>query len=103
MLVDQNQYLDELKLEVDGVQYSSTASDNKQRSSKGTEARESEPDLQQIVQDYANRSTVVMSRRKRGMYEAMQVNLSIMLLLLLHDKKKVCFEVRMSWTIYVLS
>ncbi|XP_062151439.1 pescadillo homolog [Alnus glutinosa] len=72
MLVDQNQYLDELKLEVDGVQYSSTASDNKQSSSKGTEARESEPDLQQIVQDYANRSTVVMSRRKRGMYEAMQ-------------------------------
>jgi pescadillo protein len=103
MLVDQNQYLDELKLEVDGVQYSSTASDNKQSSSKGTEARESEPDLQQIVQDYANRSTVVMSRRKRGMYEAMQVNLSIMLLVLLYDKKKVCFEVRMPWTNYLLS
>lgn len=91
MLIEQNQYLNELKLEVDGVQYSSIASDNKQSSSKETEARESEPDLQQIVQDHANRSTVVMSRRKRGLYEAAQVNLSIMLFLFFYNQKQLCF------------
>jgi len=73
MTIEQNQYLDELKMEVDGVQHSSTASDNKQSSSKETEARESEPDLQQIVQDHAKMSEVLMSRRKRGIYEAMQI------------------------------
>lgn len=104
MTIEQNQYLDELKMEVDGVQHSSTASDNKQSSSKETEARESEPDLQQIVQDHAKMSEVLMSRRKRGIYEAMQVNLSVMLLVLFYDKKKKrAFEVRISWTIYVLS
>lgn len=91
MLIAQNQYLNELKLEVDGVQYSSTASDNKQSSSKETEARESEPDLQQIVQDHANRSTVLMSRKKRGLYQAIEVNLSIMLFLFFYNKKQLCF------------
>jgi pescadillo protein len=91
MLIEQKQYLNELKLEVDGVQYSSTASDNKQSSSKKTEARESEPDLQQIVQDHANMSTVLMSRRMKGILEAIEVNLSIMLFLFFYNKKQLCF------------
>lgn len=74
MILEQNRYLDELKMEVEGVQNSSTPSDNKQSSSKETEAREeSEPDLEQIVEDYANMSKTVMSRRKRKIYEAMQI------------------------------
>uniref|UniRef100_A0A2N9HG41 Pescadillo homolog n=1 Tax=Fagus sylvatica TaxID=28930 RepID=A0A2N9HG41_FAGSY len=40
MILEQNRYLDELKMEVKGVQDSSTASDNKQSSSKEMEARE---------------------------------------------------------------
>jgi pescadillo protein len=91
MLIEQNQYLNELKLEVDGVQYSSTASDNKQSYSKETEARESEPDLQQIVQDHANRSTVLMSRKKKGVFEAIKVKFSIMLFLFFYNKKQLCF------------
>lgn len=73
MLSEQKRYLDELKKEVDGVQYSSAALDNKQGSSKETDVGESEPDLQQIVQDQANLSKVVMSRNKRKLYEAMEI------------------------------
>lgn len=87
MILEQNRYLDELKMEVEGVQNSSTPSDNKQSSSK--EAREeSEPDLEQIVEDYANMSKTVMSRRKRKIYEAMQVTLLVKQFLLFYSKKE---------------
>lgn len=89
MILEQNRYLDELKMEVEGVQNSSTPSDNKQSSSKETEAREeSEPDLEQIVEDYANMSKTVMSRRKRKIYEAMQVTLLVKQFLLFYSKKE---------------
>uniref|UniRef100_A0A2N9G399 Pescadillo homolog n=1 Tax=Fagus sylvatica TaxID=28930 RepID=A0A2N9G399_FAGSY len=74
MILEQNRYLDELKMEVKGVQDSSTASDNKQSSSKEMEAREeSEPDLEQMAQDHANMSKIVMSRNKRNLLEAMEI------------------------------
>ncbi|KAB1206062.1 hypothetical protein CJ030_MR7G009291 [Morella rubra] len=70
MILEQNQYLDELKMEVIGT----TTADNKQSTSKEMEAREaSDPDIQRIVQDHANMSKVVMSRNKRKLYEAMEI------------------------------
>ncbi|GMY34147.1 pescadillo like [Fagus crenata] len=74
MILEQNRYLDELKMEVKGVQDSSTASDNKQSSSKEMEAREeSKLDLEQMAQDHANMSKIVMSRNKRNLLEAMEI------------------------------
>ncbi|KAB1209128.1 hypothetical protein CJ030_MR6G015554 [Morella rubra] len=70
MILEQNRYLDELKMEVIGT----TTSDDKQSISKEMEAREaSDPDIQRIVQDHANMSKVVMSRNKRKLYEAMEI------------------------------
>jgi pescadillo protein len=89
MILEQNRYLDELKMEVKGVQDSSTASDNKQSSSKEMEAREeSEPDLEQMAQDHANMSKIVMSRNKRNLLEAMEVILLVMLFLLCYNQNK---------------
>ncbi|KAF5457282.1 hypothetical protein F2P56_021395, partial [Juglans regia] len=73
MTLEQNRYLDELKVEVDGLQSSSTGLDNKQTSKEMEAREESEPDIHRIVQDHANMSKVVMSRNKRKLYEAMEI------------------------------
>ncbi|KAG6716059.1 hypothetical protein I3842_04G028500 [Carya illinoinensis] len=73
MTLEQNRYLDELKMEVDGLQSSSTGPDNKQTSKEMEAREESEPDIQRIAQDHANMSKVVMSRNKRKLYEAMEI------------------------------
>ncbi|KAA8530201.1 hypothetical protein F0562_004910 [Nyssa sinensis] len=74
MSILQKQYHDELKMELQGVQYSSVSNVNKQKSAEDAEAQEdSLPDMQQIVEDNANLSKVVMSRKKRRLYEAMQI------------------------------
>ncbi|KAF7130798.1 hypothetical protein RHSIM_Rhsim10G0017800 [Rhododendron simsii] len=70
----QKQYLDELKMELDGVQYSAGPSANKQNSAEETKAgEESLPESQQEAEDAANLSTVLMSRKKRKLLEAMQI------------------------------
>ncbi|XP_041009178.1 pescadillo homolog [Juglans microcarpa x Juglans regia] len=73
MTLEQNRYLDELKVEVDGLQSSSTGQDNKQTSKEMEAREESEPDIHRIVQDHSNMSKVVMSRNKRKLYEAMEI------------------------------
>ncbi|XP_041003767.1 pescadillo homolog [Juglans microcarpa x Juglans regia] len=73
MILEQNRYLDELKMEVDGVRSSSTVPDNKQTSKVKKAGEESDPDIQRVVQDHANMSKVVMSRNKRKLYEAMEI------------------------------
>lgn len=76
MLVLEKQYHDELKMELQGVPYSSSVQNtNKEGSVEDTEAevRDSVPDLQQIAEDSANMSKIVMSRKKRKLYEAMQI------------------------------
>ncbi|KAL6994392.1 hypothetical protein U1Q18_012497 [Sarracenia purpurea var. burkii] len=74
MLILEKQYHDELKLELQGVQYPSASNGNGQNSTVDMEdGEESTPDLQQVVEDAANLSKVVMSRKKRKLYEAMQI------------------------------
>lgn len=75
MLALENQYHNELQLELQGVQYSSSVSNmNKQSSVEDAEAwEESLPNMQQIAEDTTTMSKVVMSRKKRRLYEAMQI------------------------------
>ncbi|KAJ0112827.1 hypothetical protein Patl1_02820 [Pistacia atlantica] len=79
MMALEKQYHDELKMELQGNQYSSSAADkNKQISgedSDNEEAREEEslPDMQDTAKDAANMSTLLMSRKTRGLYEAMKI------------------------------
>lgn len=70
----QEQYHNELKLELQGANYSSVSNDAIQNATLNSEAVEaSVPDLQQIAEDAANMSKVLMPRKKRKLYEAMQV------------------------------
>lgn len=72
MMAYEKQYHDELKMELDGIPYSSSTS--KQVPVEDTEVGEEPiPDTQQIAEDSANMSKVLMSRKKKGLYEAIQV------------------------------
>ena len=72
MMAYEKQYHDELKMELDGIPYSSSTSN--QIPAEDTEVgEESIPDTQQIAEDSANMSKVLMSRKKKGLYEAIQV------------------------------
>ena len=76
MMALEKQYHDELKLELQGVQYSSATSNvDKQSSDQENEGGEDAdlPDPEQIAEDNANLPLVVMSRNKKKLYEAMQV------------------------------
>lgn len=78
MMTLEKQYHDELKMELDGINYSSSVSDGKQKSDEDVETGEdSLPDMQQISNDTADMSKLLMSRKKRGLYEAMKVFLLI--------------------------
>ncbi|KAG8372922.1 hypothetical protein BUALT_Bualt12G0117400 [Buddleja alternifolia] len=71
MSILEKQYHDELKLELQGVQYSALSRDVK---GKGKAAEEDTgPDLQQIAEDAANMSKVMMPRGKRKLLEAMEI------------------------------
>ncbi|XP_030544711.1 pescadillo homolog [Rhodamnia argentea] len=71
----EKQYHDELKLELEGAQYSSSMiNQNMESNAASGEAREKPvPDLQQIADDSANMSKIVMSRKKRRLLEAMEI------------------------------
>lgn len=94
MLALERQYHDELQLELQGVQYSSSVSDmTKQSSVKDSEAQEeSLPSMEQIAEDSTTLSKLVMSRKKRRLYEAMQVTLftPIMLIIFIFDTYAAC-------------
>ncbi|KDO55160.1 hypothetical protein CISIN_1g040664mg [Citrus sinensis] len=68
----EKQYHDELKMELDGFKYSSSVSDaTKQKSGEDMETGEEPlPDVQQISTE--DMSKLLMSRKKRGLYEAMK-------------------------------
>lgn len=70
-------------MELHCVQYSSSVQNmNKEGSVEDMEAdaRDSVPDLPQIAKDSANMSKIVMSPKKRKLYEAMQVTFLFRLL-----------------------
>lgn len=73
----EKQYLDELKMEVKGSQYSSPSDNSKQNTDEDMmetrEETETVPEVEQIANDTANMSKILMSRKKKGLYEAMKV------------------------------
>lgn len=73
MMALEKQYHDELTMELRGNQYSSSASDkNKQIS--GEDSMDVEAGEEESLPDIANdMSTLLMSRKQRGLYEAMKV------------------------------
>ncbi|KAF5740406.1 pescadillo isoform X1 [Tripterygium wilfordii] len=75
MMTLEKQYHDELKKELQGVHdLSSVSNAIEQSPGKDAEAvKETLPDLKQIAEDAENMSTIVMSRKKRGLYKAMQI------------------------------
>lgn len=74
MAIREKQYHDELKLELQGITYSAALSNKDFQSSlEDTVVDASFPDPEQIVEDTRNMSQVVMPRKKRKLYEAMQV------------------------------
>lgn len=78
MMTLEKQYHDELKTELQGIPYSSSAT--KQTSVEDMEVGEvSLPDLQQVAEDTTNMSKVMMPRKKRGLLEAIQVKLPTIL------------------------
>ena len=71
----QEKHFEGLKVELNGVSPSSSSSktDN-QLSAKSTEDREeSDPDLEQIAKDSDELALLTVSKKKRGLYEAMKV------------------------------
>ncbi|XP_038876519.1 pescadillo homolog isoform X1 [Benincasa hispida] len=71
MMALDKQYHDELKLELQGAQYPLAISKvDKQLSD---EDYFDLPDYQQIAEDNANLSMVLMPRKKRGLYKAMKI------------------------------
>ncbi|GAV70232.1 BRCT domain-containing protein/Pescadillo_N domain-containing protein [Cephalotus follicularis] len=68
MMTLEKQYHDELKVELQDSHISST------KQSQDMEAKEeSLHDLQQIAEDSENMSNLIMSRKKRGLYEAIKI------------------------------
>ncbi|CAK9312004.1 unnamed protein product [Citrullus colocynthis] len=75
MMALEKQYHDELKLELQGVKPSAMSNVDKQlpdQESKGGEDSNL-PDYRQIAEDTDNLSKVMMSRKKKSLYEAMQI------------------------------
>ncbi|KAL2505213.1 Uncharacterized protein Adt_20834 [Abeliophyllum distichum] len=74
MAILQKQYLDELKMELEACQYYDRSNVRKQKDDEGTDADEdSLPDLKQISEDADNMSKVLMSCKKRKLFEAMEI------------------------------
>ncbi|KAK6159547.1 hypothetical protein DH2020_006861 [Rehmannia glutinosa] len=69
MSIKQKQYHEELNLELQGSQYSALSSDIEAKDAEG----DAVPNMQQIVEDAANMSKVLMPRRKRKLLEAMEI------------------------------
>ncbi|KAK9117247.1 hypothetical protein Sjap_016194 [Stephania japonica] len=85
MAILEKQYHDELKMELKGVPYTTSKSisneTDMQSPAETTNGKEEllnvlpdpDPDPDQIAKDASSMSTLVMSRRKRRLYEAMQI------------------------------
>ncbi|KAK4437691.1 Pescadillo [Sesamum alatum] len=65
----EKQYHEELKLELQGAEYSALSSDIEGRDAEA----DTIPDLQQLAKDADNMSKVVMPRKKRKLLEAMEI------------------------------
>lgn len=72
----EQQYRDELKKELEGVPYTSVASNADKQTGEMQTGEESANNIQQSVDDVANMPVVMMSRKKRKILEAMQVTLT---------------------------
>ncbi|KAL6007119.1 hypothetical protein ACLOJK_032615 [Asimina triloba] len=75
MAMLEKQYHEELKMELQGISYSETLSNKNLKSSvEDPDAKvDSRPDLEQVVEDAEKMSKVLMSRKKKGIYEAIQI------------------------------
>lgn len=71
----EKQYHDELEKEIQGMPYSASISETKQKSSDAVEEPQTRPNLDQIAEDTDNLSMAIMSRKKRRLYEAMKVTI----------------------------
>lgn len=74
MAIREKQYHNELNLELQGVQYSAVP--NEVEGEDDAEG-ETSPDINQIAADEADRSKILMSRKKRKIFEAMEVRQSL--------------------------
>lgn len=72
MLKQQNKYHEELKLELQGAEYSTV------RSEEGEDAEgvAALPDLKQMAEDAANMEGVLLSRKTKGLLTAMEVRIA---------------------------
>lgn len=73
MLKQQNKYHEELKLELQGAEFSAV------RSEEGEDAEgvAALPDLKQMAEDAANMEGVLLSRKTKGLLTAMEVRMLI--------------------------
>ncbi|XP_057969849.1 pescadillo homolog [Malania oleifera] len=69
----EQQYHRELKLELQGVQYSASVSNMEKAEGELVGGEESGPNLQQIAEDTSKMSKITMSRKKRGLMEAIEI------------------------------
>ncbi|XP_065870613.1 pescadillo homolog [Euphorbia lathyris] len=74
----EKQYHEELKAELQGRSSSSVSKKSKQSYDEDTDGKVSHPDFQQTVEDSERMSEVVMSRKQKGLLEAMRKH---------HDRK----------------
>lgn len=72
----EKQYHDELKMEVEGTSYSSLSSKNLEKPSEDVE-EDTTADTDNIEEHALNLAKVSMSRKKRGILEAIQVMIAI--------------------------
>ncbi|MQL81465.1 hypothetical protein Taro_013919, partial [Colocasia esculenta] len=73
MMLEQ-QYHDELNMELQGISYSESLSKKKAHSIVEEQKEDNVLDAEEVANDISNMSKVVMSRKKRKLYEAMQIS-----------------------------
>lgn len=69
----EKQYRDELNMEFKGINYSASLPNRGSSDDNVVEEDTTTTNLEQIAEDAQNRSKISMSRKKRKIYEAMQV------------------------------
>ena len=70
----ERQYHEELKMELEGAQYSSPASKKHKQSSEDKEGDDTAADeISQIIEDSEKMSASMMTRNQRGLYKAIQL------------------------------
>ena len=82
----EKQYIDELKMEIDGVAFSSLSNKEADKSpdAKGDTQSDREEDASKQEKDDDDIGTALMSRKQRGLYKAMKVCTYLLLYACMH-------------------